>query len=400
MYSPYPPGPGGQPRLPPIYAPQPMTTGGHPMPMMNHPLPPPGIPPGASPQVSSQPPTSSTSQPHPTHKRNRDEVETEPALSQDTDVTMVNGEDDEVFSNPRTTSGQPPFKKARTDRGPVNGMDVDVDTLHPKHLGPAPTTIDPKALSSVSLFPPTTVLPVSTEPSEDELKPRPSTMPTANRVQVADAIRRSTKRAALYSALQKDEPSIVIPLLLEQGDEPMLAKSDIDAIIDSKGHTALHIASALGRLSVVEALVSRGADVHRGNYRGETPLMRAILTTAHYQAQTFESLLRLLRQSIRTTDEAKRSVLHHIVHVAGVLGRVPEANYYLGCILLWIGKHQLGQFDTLIDLKDENEDTVLNIASRLGLKTLVGTLIAFGAKPNSINRFGMKADDYGVISKV
>jgi ankyrin repeat protein len=180
----------------------------------------------------------------------------------------------------------------------------------------------------------------------------------------------------------------------------MLATSDIDAIVDSKGHTALHIASALGRLSVVEALVSRGADVHRGNYRGETPLMRAILTTAHYQAQTFESLLRILRQSIRTIDEAKRSVLHHIVHVAGVLDRVPEANYYLACILLWIGRHQHGQFDTMVDLRDENEDTALNLASRLGLKTLANTLITFGAKPNSSNRFGMKADDYGLVGKI
>jgi regulatory protein SWI6 len=350
-------------------------------------------------QISAQPPTSSANQSHP-HKRNRDEVETEPTLSQDTDVTMVNGEDDDVFSNPRTTGGQPPFKKARTDRGPPNGMDIDLDILQSKHSGPAPTTIDPKALSSVSLFPPTTILPISTEPSKDELEPRPSTMPTANRIQTADAIRRSTKRAALYSALQRDEPSIVIPLLLEQGDEPMLATSDIDAIVDSKGHTALHIASALGRLSVVEALVSRGADVHRGNYRGETPLMRAILTTVHYQAQTFESLLRLLRQSIRTTDEAKRSILHHVVHIAGVLGRVPEANYYLASILLWIGKHQHGQFDTLVDLRDENEDTALNLASRLGLKMLASTLITFGAKQNSANRFGMKADDYGLISKV
>lgn len=395
MYSPYPPGPGGQPRLPPMYAPQPMPPGAPHMPMMNHQIPPPGSQPlGTSPQITTQPPASSTGPAHAPHKRNRDEIETEPTLSQDTDMTMV---DDDVFSNPRTTGGQPPFKKARTDSGPVNGMDLDV--VHPKDSNAAAGTIDPKALSSVLSFPPTTILPVSTEPSKEELEPRASSMPTANRVQVADAIRRSTKRAALYSALQRDEPGIVVPLLLEQGDEPMLAASDIDAIIDSKGHTSLHIASALGSLSVVEALVSRGADVHRGNYRGETPLMRAILTTAHYQSQTFESLLRLLRQSIRTTDEAKRSVLHHIAHVAGVLGRAPEANYYLACILLWIAKHQNNRFDTLIDLRDENEDTALNIASRLGLKTIASTFITFGAKPNSANRFGIQATDYGVISK-
>jgi ankyrin repeat protein len=156
----------------------------------------------------------------------------------------------------------------------------------------------------------------------------------------------------------------------------------------------------LGKLSVVEALLAQGADVFRGNYNGETPLMRAALATTHYQAQSFESLLKLLRKSIRTRDQADKTVLHHLAHAAGALGRVPESNYYMEVILMWVGKLQHGDFSSLVDLKDENGDTALSIATRLGAKALAQTLLAVGASPVATNKFGLKPVHYGILDEV
>jgi regulatory protein SWI6 len=401
MYPPYqqmPGPPGSQPRMQ-MYAPQPLPPGAHQMhqqAMMN-----PFISSNANASAPSssgpaQPSINTHTESHPSLKRIREEEEPEPMLSQDTDITMVDGPDDDVFSHPGPAEGPPPPKKARTDGGPTNGLSMRMDVNGTAARSPSPiTTIDPKRL--LTAFPPTTILPASLEPSDDEMMPRPSTISTANRLETRDAVRRSTLRATLLAAIQEDVPDFVVRLLLEQNTEPMLAASDINAIIDDKGHTALHVAAALGKLAVVEALVSRGADVHRGNYRGETALMRAVLKQENYEAQTFEALLKLLRQSIRTTDEFKKSVLHHISHVAA-LDRVAEANYYLLTILLWIGKHQGGNSDTLIDLKDVNGDTALNIASRLGMNSLVEALITAGADISSFNKFGISPLDYGVIN--
>ncbi|KAG8831404.1 transcriptional regulator swi6 [Serendipita sp. 400] len=183
-------------------------------------------------------------------------------------------------------------------------------------------------------------------------------------------------------------------------DDPMLCAADINAAVDDKGHTTLHIAAALGKNSVVDALLQRGADANRGNFGGETALMRAVLTTNHYQAQTFGTLVKLLRQSLRTVDECKKTVLHHISFVAGELQRVPEASYYLETILMWVAEHQGNRFETLVDLQDENDDSALNIAARLGCRPVIKTLLACGAHLDLPNRFGLKATDYGLLGEV
>ncbi|KAG8828651.1 transcriptional regulator swi6 [Serendipita sp. 401] len=402
VYSPYQqltPGPGGQPRLAPIYSAQPLPPGTsmpqHPM--MAHPfIQATGTPPIYVPVRS--PSRQSTSQGS-SHKRARDDGEGETPLSQGTDVTMVNGMEDDIYPVPRTIgNGAPPFKKARTDGGPTDGLVMEVDGSSENMLKSPVMTIDPKALTltASSLFP----FPTSLEPSEDEMIPRPSTIPSTNRIQIREAIRKSPNRAHLYAAVRKDAPELVIRLLLEQPDDPMLCAADINAAVDDKGHTTLHIAAALGKNSVVDALLQRGADAHRGNFGGETALMRAVLTTNHYQAQTFGTLVKLLRQSLRTVDECKKTVLHHISFVAGELQRVPEASYYLETILMWVAEHQGNRFETLVDLQDENDDSALNIAARLGCRPVIKTLLACGAHLDLPNRFGLKATDYGLLGEV
>ncbi|PVF92812.1 apses-domain-containing protein [Serendipita vermifera] len=399
LYSPYPipTGPGGQPRMPPMYAPQHLPPGPQSTPGRSITTPQ-TLPPGSTIQneVSDISPSAPSNGTTISHKRSRNEIEAEPPLSQGTDITMVNGEDD-TFPLPNGVSEQPPFKRARTDVGPPNGMAMDIDPLEVSILIQPTDTIDPKALSTIIPLTPLPLITLAPGLIHDDLEPRLSNVPVSNRIYIHDAIQKSTRRKALYGAIQKNEPEIVLRFLLEQSDDAMLGISDINAIIDDKGHTTLHISSALGKLAIVEALIARGADVHRGNYRGETALIRAVLSSNNYRAQTFERLLNALQQSLRTKDQSHMTVLHHISQISGLSTRVMEAKYYLETILMWVGKHQNNKFDTLLDLCDENEDTALNIAARLGSKAIVNTLINFGSDIRSTNKFGMRPVDYGII---
>ncbi|KAG8798674.1 transcriptional regulator swi6 [Serendipita sp. 398] len=79
--------------------------------------------------------------------------------------------------------------------------------------------------------------------------------------------------------------------------------------------------------------------------------------------------------------------------------RVPEASYYLETILMWVAEHQGNRFETLVDLQDENDDSALNIAARLGCRPVIKTLLACGAHLDLPNRFGLKATDYGLLGE-
>ncbi|KAH0579422.1 hypothetical protein H2248_002283 [Termitomyces sp. 'cryptogamus'] len=82
--------------------------------------------------------------------------------------------------------------------------------------------------------------------------------------------------------------------------------------------------------------MSHGADIHRGNYLGETPLIRACLATANADQQTFNTLVSTLHPSIRTLDTSRKPVVHHVVSVAGVSRGAISARYYLEQIFVWI----------------------------------------------------------------
>ncbi|KAF5328315.1 hypothetical protein D9611_014631 [Ephemerocybe angulata] len=150
---------------------------------------------------------------------------------------------------------------------------------------------------------------------------------------------------------------------------------DVDVILDEKGHTALHMAASLGRCQTVEALIASGADIHRGNHLGETPLIRACIATHNSDHQTFQQMVMYLSSSIRTLDTSKKSVIHHIINLAG---------------------HEGGDFRSIVDLQDEHGDTGLNIAARVGNRSLVRTLLDVGANRLTPNKLGLRPGDYGV----
>jgi regulatory protein SWI6 len=156
----------------------------------------------------------------------------------------------------------------------------------------------------------------------------------------------------------------------------------------------------MARQLTVESLIASGADIHRGNYLGETPLIRACLATHNADQQTFHTLVALLNQSIRTLDTSRKSVIHHVVSLAGVKGRAIAARYYLDQLFLWIAENQGGDFRSLVDLQDEHGDTALNIAARVGNRSLVRTLLDVGANRILPNKLGLRPGDFGVDTEV
>lgn len=179
---------------------------------------------------------------------------------------------------------------------------------------------------------------------------------------------------------------------------------DLDVPIDELGHTALHWASALARLSLVETLVSRGANPSRGNSAGETALMRAVMATNTMDQNCFLEMLNALGPSLATKDSAKRTVLHHIAITAGIKGRSAASRYYLTSLLEWIVKrdrHVTMDFatfgSTLVDAQDRNGDTALNIAARIGNRGLVQSLLEVNADPFLPNRAGIRPVDSGTV---
>ncbi|CDZ97980.1 Transcription regulator HTH, APSES-type DNA-binding domain [Phaffia rhodozyma] len=203
--------------------------------------------------------------------------------------------------------------------------------------------------------------------------------------------------------LHADDPEDPSSLLADP-TEPF----DPNLIIDPQGHTALHWACALARPNLVTYLLNRGADPHRGNHSGETPLMRSILATNNYDQRAFPSLLSLadstLALTLRTMDRSHRSVLHHVALLAGVPGRAGAARYYMECLLEWIAKHEslagtvkgTEGFKSVVDARDINGDTALIVSARVGNRTLTRFLVDVGAEKGVVNKLGLRAGDYGI----
>lgn len=175
----------------------------------------------------------------------------------------------------------------------------------------------------------------------------------------------------------------------------------VDTVIDDHGHSALHWASALSRISLVRTLVARspeegGSNVHAGNYAGETALHRSVLVTNAYDSSLFPDLLRLLGPSLHTRDFKSRTVLHHIALVAALKGRATPARYYLASVLEHVAKHEGGRFAALVDAQDDDGETALGIAARQGNNSMVKMLLEVGARKDLVNCFGLKASDWGI----
>ena len=171
------------------------------------------------------------------------------------------------------------------------------------------------------------------------------------------------------------------------------ADFDPSAAIDDDGHTALHWASAMGRIRVVKLLLSAGADIFRVNKAGQTPLMRSVMFANNYDVRKFPELYELLHRSTLNIDNNNRTVFHHIVDVAMSKNKTHAARYYMETVLDRLADYPRELAD-VINFQDDEGETPLTLAARCRSKRLVKILIDHGADPKIRNRDGKSAEDY------
>lgn len=198
---------------------------------------------------------------------------------------------------------------------------------------------------------------------------------------------------------------------------------ELDMPIDGQSHTALHWAATLSRMPLLRALIASGASPHRVNLSGETALMRACLVTNSMDHGSFPDLLEVLGGTIEARDHKGRTVLHHIAVTSAVKGRSSASRYYLESLLEWVVRqgsvpssqnqtnngHAPGSTQALIpkmgiarfmseivNARDSAGDTALNIAARIGNRSIVSQLLEVGADPEIANRAGLRPLDFGI----
>ena len=200
-----------------------------------------------------------------------------------------------------------------------------------------------------------------------------------------------------------------------------LSGEDLDIPIDQTAHTALHWAATLARTSLLRALINKGASIYRLNGGGETALIRAALTTNNRDQTSFPELLELLGPTIEIRDGRGRTVLHHIAMSSAIKGRGAACRYYLESLLEFVvrqgsasnsqqnsfqgpepsasGPKSIGLAKFMVEIVnavDMSGDTALNLAARIGNKSIIQQLLEVGANPTIPNRGGLKPVDFGV----
>ena len=168
---------------------------------------------------------------------------------------------------------------------------------------------------------------------------------------------------------------------------------DANMAIDDDGHTALHWASAMGRLRIVKLLLTAGADIFKVNKAGQTALMRSVMFANNYDVRKFPELYELLHRSTLNIDNYNRTVFHHIVDVAMSKGKTHAARYYMETVLNRLADYPKELAD-VINFQDEDGETALTMAARCRSKRLVKLLIDHGADPKLVNRDGKSTEDY------
>ncbi|SCU96588.1 LADA_0H01706g1_1 [Lachancea dasiensis] len=187
---------------------------------------------------------------------------------------------------------------------------------------------------------------------------------------------------------------------------------DLDIPIDEHGNTPLHWLCSVANVRLSKDLIRNGADRLLGDKSGESALVKAVKSVNNYDSGTFEELLNYLYPCLILLDDMGRTVLHHIVITSGMPGCAAAAKYYLDILMGWIVKNQtrnaspesdiiLSTLDLkwfisyILNARDINGDTCLNIASRLGNVSIVEALLDYGADPRISNNSGLRPVDFG-----
>ncbi|KAL3418487.1 start control protein Cdc10 [Phlyctema vagabunda] len=195
-----------------------------------------------------------------------------------------------------------------------------------------------------------------------------------------------------------------------------LTDEDLDVPIDNSLHTALHWAATLARIPLLKALIHRGASIYRVNGAGETALMRACVVTNNLDMGSFPDLLELLGPIIELRDARGRTVLHHIAVTSAVKGRSQASKYYLESLLEFVVRQGsapssqqsfgaipppkpmgIGRFmSEMVNVQDNSGDTALNLAARIGNRSIISQLLEVGADAGIPNRSNLCPCDFGI----
>ncbi|EOA86280.1 uncharacterized protein SETTUDRAFT_131666 [Exserohilum turcica Et28A] len=196
-----------------------------------------------------------------------------------------------------------------------------------------------------------------------------------------------------------------------------LSGADLDMPIDNTSNTALHWAATLARVSLMRLLVSKGANMFRGNASGQTPLMSAVSVNNSLDHSCFPETLEILAPLIELRDSQGRTILHHIAVTCAIKGRAASSKYYLEALLEYlvrsnIGGGQIPSFhDTtnypkpiglmrfmqeMVNARDKAGNTALNLAARIGNRNIISQLMEVQADPTIPNHKGTRPIDFGV----
>lgn len=196
-----------------------------------------------------------------------------------------------------------------------------------------------------------------------------------------------------------------------------LSGADLDMPIDNAANTALHWAATLARVSLMRLLVSKGANMFRGNAAGQTPLMSAVSVNNSLDHSCFPETLEILAPLIELRDTQGRTILHHIAVTCAIKGRAASSKYYLEALLEYLVRSNIGASQALsfqdnypkpiglmrfmqemVNARDKAGNTALNLAARIGNRNIISQLMEVQADPTIPNHKGTRPVDFGVGS--
>jgi len=196
-----------------------------------------------------------------------------------------------------------------------------------------------------------------------------------------------------------------------------LSLQELDMPVDKSSNTALHWAATLARIPLLKALIARGASIFRVNRVGESALMRAAVVINNFDNGTFPDLLEILGPIIEFRDSRGRTVLHHIAITSAIKGRSQTTKYYLESLLEFVVRQGsspnsqqsftngppalksmgIGRFmSEIVNIQDNSGDTALNIAARIGNRSIISQLLEVGADISITNRSNLCPIDFGI----
>lgn len=194
-----------------------------------------------------------------------------------------------------------------------------------------------------------------------------------------------------------------------------LSGTDLDMPIDNSSNTALHWAATLARVSLMRLLVSKGANMFRGNAAGQTPLMSAVSVNNSLDHSCFPETLEILAPLIELRDTQGRTILHHIAVTCAIKGRAASSKYYLEALLEYLVRSNIGIgqpmsfqdnypkpiglmrfMQEMVNARDKAGNTALNLAARIGNRNIISQLMEVQADPTIPNHKGTRPIDFGV----